>query len=91
MADGFRHKFNALADSNDPEIQTAGYEYIPIGVHVPILDVPGLPDRSERILSKAVIQGSFDMARRNYKRIFSDLISSLLGKFPFASQRHVLM
>ncbi|KAL0955048.1 hypothetical protein HGRIS_003966 [Hohenbuehelia grisea] len=78
VAKEFRTSFNELADSFDPTIRTAGYEHIPIDVHVPVLDIPRLPERStERILSKAVIQGSFNQDRRDYANLFQDLSSSL--------------
>ncbi|KAG9224550.1 hypothetical protein CCMSSC00406_0002299 [Pleurotus cornucopiae] len=78
VAQGFRRSFNELADSKDPKIRSAGYEYIPIDVHVPILDVPRLPQTlADKVLSKAVIQGSFNMDRRDYAHLFEDLKDSL--------------
>ncbi|KAF9030954.1 hypothetical protein BDZ89DRAFT_1064277 [Hymenopellis radicata] len=78
VAVGFRHKFDVLSDSPDLNIQSAGYEYIPIDVHVPILDLPDLPvHASTRLLSNVVIQGTFSMDRRNYRQIFKDLNDSL--------------
>ncbi|KAF4571606.1 hypothetical protein EYR36_008948 [Pleurotus pulmonarius] len=78
VAQGFRRSFNELADSKDSQIREAGYEYIPIDVHVPILDVPRLPQTlADKVLSKAVIQGSFNMDRRDYARLFDDLKVSL--------------
>ncbi|KAF9493156.1 hypothetical protein BDN71DRAFT_1419911 [Pleurotus eryngii] len=78
VAQGFRRSFNELADSKDPKIRSAGYEYIPIDVHVPILDIPRLPQTvADKVLSKAVIQGSFNMDRRDYAHLFEDLKDSL--------------
>lgn len=78
VAQGFRRSFNELADSKDPKIRSAGYEYIPIDVHVPILDVPRLPQTlADKVLSKAVIQGSFNMDRRDYAHLYEDLKDSL--------------
>ncbi len=80
VAQGFRRSFNELADSKESQIREAGYEYIPIDVHVPILDVPRLPQTlADKVLSKAVIQGSFNMDRRDYAHLFDDLKVSLAG------------
>ena len=77
----FKNKFDKLSESKDLGISTSGYESIPIDAHYPVLDIPNLPEKSnERILSKAVIQGSFDSTRRDYSNIFTDLIKSLHGK-----------
>ncbi|KAG6919187.1 hypothetical protein DXG01_008485 [Tephrocybe rancida] len=74
VAHSFRESFNTLADSTDPVVRSAGYENIPIDVHVPILPLPNLPERpTSRPLSKAVIQGSFSMDRRDYNNIFEEL------------------
>ncbi|KAG6819487.1 hypothetical protein H0H93_011344 [Arthromyces matolae] len=78
VADYFRESFNVLADSTDPAIRSAGYENIPVDVHVPILPLRGLPEHPTREpLSKAVIQGSFNMDRRDYTQIFRELVESL--------------
>lgn len=78
VAKGFRSAFDIKADSTDPEILYAGYEHIPIDVHVPVLDIPDLPEQSApRILSKAVVQGSFNLARRDYLNLFAELSDSL--------------
>lgn len=80
VAKSFREKFAALADSPEPMIYTAGYQHIPVDMHIPILDVQNLPDKQiPRYLSKAVIQGTLNEDRRDYKRIFRDLIVSLQG------------
>lgn len=69
------------AESSDPAMYSAGYEYIPIDTHVPILDLPDLPNKPlDRTLSKAVIQGSFESNRRDYTGFFNDLIQSLHGE-----------
>ncbi|KAG6821343.1 hypothetical protein H0H93_000204 [Arthromyces matolae] len=82
VAHSFRESFNVLADSPDPTIRSAGYENIPIDVHVPILPLHGLPEHPAREpLSRAVIQGSFNMDRRDYAHIFRDLIESLHGSY----------
>ncbi|KAJ7928860.1 hypothetical protein B0H13DRAFT_2544704 [Mycena leptocephala] len=68
----------SISEHSDPAIRSAGYEYIPVDVHVPVLDLPAAVDpRPTRILSDAVIQGSFDTARRDYLEIFSELKESL--------------
>jgi len=80
VANAFRKEFNDLSGSIDPKIRTAGYEHVPIDVHIPVLDIPRLPDKSDRqILSNAVIQGSFDVSRRDYPAIFQELNQSLHG------------
>ena len=72
--------FDQLADSAESTLSIAGYENIPIDVHVPVLDIPFLPPKTvTRSLSKAVIQGTFDTRRRDYPHVFADLISSLHG------------
>jgi hypothetical protein len=78
----FREAHNELAYSPDPRLASAGYEYIPADVHVPVLDVQNLPALpSDRVLSNAVIQGFFDTDRRDYDRIFNELIQNLYGKW----------
>ncbi|KAJ7455257.1 hypothetical protein B0H11DRAFT_2067394 [Mycena galericulata] len=78
VAAAFRRSFLISADSPDASIRSAGYEYIPVDVHVPVLDVPLSKDhQSSRILSDAVIQGSFSTDRRDYLEIFSELKESL--------------
>ena len=45
-----------------------------------MLPLPNLLEHLHgRILSNAVIQGSFSAVRRNYDKIFSDLVASLNG------------
>ncbi|KAH9479939.1 hypothetical protein JR316_0008536 [Psilocybe cubensis] len=75
----FLRKFEDLARSTDVAIKSAGYEYIPVDAHIPILDLQGLPERTStnRPFSNAVIQGSFSTDRRDYTRIFADLNHSL--------------
>ncbi|SJL09859.1 uncharacterized protein ARMOST_13240 [Armillaria ostoyae] len=77
VANGFRQLFDILADSDDEEIRSAGYEHLPIDVHIPILDLGDQPDRPFRTLSNVVIQGSFTKSRRDYDNIFDDLLASL--------------
>ncbi|KAJ7761987.1 hypothetical protein DFH07DRAFT_814798 [Mycena maculata] len=78
VAAAFRRSFFIKSDSPDPSIRLAGYEYIPVDVHVPILDIPVPVDhRPPRILSDAVIQGSFSTDRRDYLEIFAELKESL--------------
>jgi hypothetical protein len=56
---------------------------VPVDAHIPILNLSGLPDKSGRkVLSSAVIQGSFDPVRRAYFDILKDLIRNLHGWFP---------
>ncbi|KAJ7158594.1 hypothetical protein C8R46DRAFT_1109642 [Mycena filopes] len=78
VAAAFRRSFKINADSPDESVRMAGYEYIPVDVHVPILDIPVAVDhRPSRILSDAVIQGSFYTDRRDYLEIFTELNESL--------------
>ncbi|KAJ7928846.1 hypothetical protein B0H13DRAFT_2652777 [Mycena leptocephala] len=60
VAAAFRRSFLINADSPDASIRSAGYEYIPVDVHVPVLDVPG----------------PFYTDRRDYLEIFSELKES---------------
>jgi hypothetical protein len=72
--------FLVTADSPNASIRSAGYEYIPVDVHIPVLDVPVPVDQSpSRILSSAVIQGNFEAGRREYPKIFAELNESLAG------------
>ncbi|KAJ3558614.1 hypothetical protein NM688_g815 [Phlebia brevispora] len=74
----FRRLFDQHAESANHTLYSAGYENIPIDVHVPVLHLPNLPVKNRsRILSKAVIQGTFDVSRRDYPHIFDDLVSAL--------------
>jgi hypothetical protein len=58
VAAAFRRSFRISADSPDASIRTAGYEYIPVDVHIPVLDIPmAVNERRSHILSDAVIQG----------------------------------
>jgi hypothetical protein len=76
----FRDLFQVQAASPDLIINTAGYEDIPIDVHVPILDIQNLPDHPpNRTLSNVVVQGSFEGRRRDHDGIFHDLIETLDG------------
>ncbi|KAI0366212.1 hypothetical protein BV20DRAFT_952667 [Pilatotrama ljubarskyi] len=78
VAKTFADRFAMQAESPEPVLYTAGYDHIPIDVHVPVLDIPELPVKSlPRYLAKAVIQGTFSIDRRNYPGIFRDLIASL--------------
>ncbi|KAL5482626.1 hypothetical protein ACEPAI_9220 [Sanghuangporus weigelae] len=74
----FRAHFQELADSTDPDIYTALYEYIHIDVHAPVLDLPEYGQRRRpTVLSRAVIQGNFQIDRRDYPHIFADLLDAL--------------
>ncbi|KAJ7678981.1 hypothetical protein DFH06DRAFT_975171 [Mycena polygramma] len=74
VADAFKQSFLVSADSPDASIRSAGYEYIPVDVHVPVLDIPLAVDhKPTRLLSDAVIQGSFALDRRDYLEIFAEL------------------
>ncbi|KAF7336776.1 putative eukaryotic translation initiation factor 5 [Mycena venus] len=78
VAAAFKRSFLINADSPNATIRAAGYEYIPVDVHVPVLDIPVAVDHSpSRILSDVVIQGSFATDRRDYLEIFSELKESL--------------
>lgn len=89
VAHAFRDKFAVQAEDTEPLLYTAGYDHIPIDVHVPVLDIPNLPTKSlPWYLSKAVIQGTFSVGRRNYPVIFRDLIASLNG--PCMTTAHFL-
>jgi hypothetical protein len=79
VGNAFRQIFEVLSISSESVAsRTAGFEHIPIDVHVPILDLPRLPEMYEpRVLSNAVIQGSFSFSRRAYSEIFQELIQCL--------------
>jgi hypothetical protein len=78
VAETFRTRFQEHAASSDPVMYSAGYEDIPIDVHVHIIDVQDLSEYSpNRTLSNIVLQGFLDINRRDYAGIFQDLIDSL--------------
>ncbi|KAJ7227367.1 hypothetical protein GGX14DRAFT_347996 [Mycena pura] len=78
VAAAFRRSFLISADSPDVSIRSAGYEYIPVDVHVPVLDTAvAVEHQPLRILANAVIQGSFFADRRDYLAIFAELNESL--------------
>ncbi|PPQ76793.1 hypothetical protein CVT24_011336 [Panaeolus cyanescens] len=109
VADSFKSLLLTRADNtHDPALRLAGYEYIKLDTHVPILNLsasdqlwlssskPKLPldvdielegidhsgstnvmNKTERKLSRAVIQGSFSTDRREYVTVFQELIDSL--------------
>lgn len=54
------------------------FEYIDIDVHAPVLQLPEYAERPRRSLpSRAVIQGNFQVDRRDYPHIFEDLLAAL--------------
>ena len=74
----FRTHFQELADSPDPEVYKALYEYIDIDVHAPVLNLPEYGQRRDPIkLQRAVIQGNFQSGQRDYGHIFRDLVEGL--------------
>lgn len=76
----FKNRFDEFAESKNPNVSSVGWENIPVDAHYPVLNIPGIPDKAtDRTLTKAVIQGSFDYNRRDYANIFSDLVQSLHG------------
>ncbi|KAL6300681.1 hypothetical protein BKA93DRAFT_739936 [Sparassis latifolia] len=83
VTEGYRRLFAGLADDPDPRIYTAGYEYVAVDTHVPVLDLPHLPPPppppppANRTLARAVIQGTFEAYRRDYDTIFRELIADL--------------
>jgi len=80
VARTFRKQFQSIARNSDIRLSSAGYEHIPVDFHIPILDIQSPTALSlNRVLSKVVIQGSFEMYRRDYARIFSQLNASLYG------------
>ena len=80
VAQAFVDMFAEAADSHDPALYTADFEHIPVDVHIPVLPIPNLPlKETPRYLTKAVIQGKFEMERRDYLHIFQELIDSLTG------------
>jgi hypothetical protein len=107
----YRQNFKELADRSDAETYTAMYEYIPIDVHAPVLELPDLVPMTEAeagldseidanghvegasdegvpysrtrstTLSRAVIQGNLESARRDYEHTFRDLLALLKGMY----------
>jgi hypothetical protein len=81
VAKAFRRSFQEQGSSSDPRLYSAGLEYIPIDVHVPVLDVQNIPELPEmRMLSNAVVQGFFDPGRRDYEMIFRVLAQHIHGR-----------
>ncbi|TFK88373.1 hypothetical protein K466DRAFT_489086 [Polyporus arcularius HHB13444] len=78
VAKAFQDKFAEAADSRDPHLFAADFEHVSVDVHIPVLDIPNLPAKeAPRHLVRAVIQGKFEIERRDYVRIFQELIESL--------------
>ncbi len=78
LGQSFRKRFKLLADNPDPELLNAMYEYVPIDVHVPVLDLPDYGVRSTADkLTRVVVQGNFDPTRRDYTHTFKDLLDAL--------------
>ncbi|KAH6914690.1 hypothetical protein BKA70DRAFT_1368586 [Coprinopsis sp. MPI-PUGE-AT-0042] len=73
----FREKFLQLSRDPSPILRSAGYEYIPIDAHIPLLDIPDIPSLPERALSNVAIQGSFERVRRDYTNVFAELVQSV--------------
>ncbi|KAH6914689.1 hypothetical protein BKA70DRAFT_1510095 [Coprinopsis sp. MPI-PUGE-AT-0042] len=73
----FREKFLLLSRDPSPVLRSAGYEYIPIDAHIPLLDIPHIPSLPERALSNVAIQGSFERVRRDYTNVFAELVQSV--------------
>ena len=71
--------FQKNASKHSPLIASAGFEYIPVDVHIPILNISIERQQSPSLLSNAVIQGSFSVDRRDYLTIFEDLVNGLHG------------
>ena len=67
------------ASEPSPLIASAGFEYIPVDVHIPILNISIERQQTPSLLSNAVIQGSFSVDRRDYLTIFDDLVNGLHG------------
>lgn len=80
----FRTKLREVADKPDPHSYDALLEFVDIDVHVPVLDLPEYGTRSTSSkVSRAAIQGSFQLARRDYANVFRDLIAELECEFLF--------
>ncbi|KAF8332974.1 hypothetical protein F5887DRAFT_986203 [Amanita rubescens] len=69
--------FQTKASDHSPLIASSGLEYVPVNVHIPILNVSIERQQSPPLLSNAVIQGSLSVGRRDYLTIFDDLVKSL--------------
>lgn len=83
----YRQYLDRVAHDLDLASRSSGYEYIPVDVHVPILDIPDLHEPPpHHVLSNAVIQGTFSTDRRNYDQIFSELSASLHGQSRLSAQ-----
>ncbi|KIM83634.1 hypothetical protein PILCRDRAFT_431704 [Piloderma croceum F 1598] len=90
VSNAFWKEFKYVSASVDPVLRSAGYELVLVDAHIPILNLSELPDKSGRkVLSSAVIQGSFDPVRRAYFDIFKDLIRNLHGWFPL--RRYIVL
>ncbi|KAF7345367.1 putative eukaryotic translation initiation factor 5 [Mycena venus] len=73
-----RRAFLSKADSLNASVRSAGFEYIPVDAHIPVLDIPvAAQPNPSRVLSTVVIQGNFAHERRDYRNIFADLKESL--------------
>ena len=76
-----QRNFRALAESHNETLNSAGYEYVKMDVFLPVLNLPQKRiHTSIRYLSNVSIQGSFRFERRDYLRVYADLLVSLEGK-----------
>ena len=90
VAAAFRTEFDVKADNADDGVISSGFENIHIDVHPPVIDLPDLPARpSKRVLSNAVVQGSFDPERRNYTLLFESLTASLASMWVLTKTFHI--
>lgn len=80
----FKTRLSEWADSKNPAERLSWYEYVKINSFYPVAnftDFP-LPDKSEgpEVPCTALLQGGFEKKRRDYDRIFLDLVRLLRGK-----------
>ncbi|KAG8943817.1 hypothetical protein FRC04_002511 [Tulasnella sp. 424] len=77
----FKTQLDQWADSKDPVERLSFYEYVKVNAFYPVSDFVNfpLPDKSggSRVPCTGLLQGGFETYRRDYNRIFLDLIRLL--------------
>lgn len=80
----FKTRLGEWADSKDPVERLSFYEYVKMDTFYPVSNFTNfpLPDKSagSAVPSTGLLQGGFDTSRRDYDRIFLDLVRLLRGR-----------
>lgn len=77
----FQDVLKGFAASPDPIFRSAGYEHVLVDTHVPILNISPPTRHTRGKLSNAVIQGFISPHKRDFDRLFHDLVQALHGQY----------